>query len=409
MERKPLKTGKMEDVSGHPAENCAKCGACTVVCPVYRVDGRESTTARGKMHLVLSPLAAHASKVFENVFSQCLLCGSCEQVCPRQLPITDIISKARSSFSTFYGQGGLQKVAARSVLAKPALLEGLVRAGISLRKLNALPAASGLRLKLGLLEERSPEPVVSLRETPSQGEILYFTGCLARHLQPSVATATEKLLQQCGLSSAAPEGQTCCGLAAWSGGSREQARELAKKNIEVFADSSEMIITSCASCSSHLFTYPDLFAPDDPWHKRARAFAERVREFTDFFRTLLPTPDRKKTGKKVFYHDPCHLKFTGKGRQTPRELLKKMGLQVVESCQGSSCCGQGGLFHLAYPASSAAIFAKTAEGALVHQPDYVTTTCSGCLMQYQEGFARSQEETEVIHLALLLDALYGRD
>ena len=97
-------------------------------------------TARGKMHLLATELADHPSAVFENLFSQCLLCGACQQVCPRNLPITDIISKARSRFTTFYGRGGLQKVVARSVLSHPGLLEGLVRAGISLKRINGLPA-----------------------------------------------------------------------------------------------------------------------------------------------------------------------------------------------------------------------------------------------------------------------------
>ncbi len=398
----------MQNNDKHPELNCAKCGSCAVVCPVFRVDGRESMTARSRMHLLTTSLADTPSATFENLFSQCLLCGRCEQVCPRNLPITDIISKARSRFSLFYGKGGLQKVAARSVLSRPGLLAGLVKAGINLKRIKALPTNSGLRLKLGLLEERPSEPTAeySAPDPSSTTNISYFTGCLARHLQPSVAKATNKLLARCGYSSNIPKDQCCCGVAAWSAGKRDQARNLAQKNITAFVSTNNPIITSCASCSSHLYTYPDLFAKDDPWHQKALDFADRVQEFTEFFGKALPAPKSAATDPiKVFYHDPCHLRFTKNGQTAPRNLITRMGLQIVEPENGSSCCGQGGLFHLGYPELSNSIFDKTASHTLACLPDCITTSCSGCLMQYQEGLARQQENTRVVHLAILLNEL----
>ncbi|WLE98499.1 MAG: (Fe-S)-binding protein [Candidatus Electrothrix communis] len=402
--------------------NCAKCGACAVVCPVFRIDGREVLTARGKMHLLTTALAEQPSATFEDLFSRCLLCGACEQACPRQLPITNIISQARSTFSPFYGPNGLKKAVACTALSHPELLDGLVKAGISLHRLQTLPALSGLRLKLGLLEERTGPSLLKNNDTPSRKDLTeqqpasalsYFTGCLARHIQPSIAEATQTLLSKSNLLPAqVPADQYCCGLAAWSAGKREQARELARKNIQAFsapALADTPIITSCASCSSHLLAYPTLFAEHDPWHGKALAFADRVREFTSFFDAKLPispcidTPEHPNYPKqRIFYHDPCHLRFKDKGMSAPRSLLQKAGVLILEPEEGPLCCGQGGLFHIACPEHSLQIFQQSSKQVLAGSPDYVTTTCSGCLMQYQEGLARQGQQVKVVHLAILL-------
>jgi len=360
------------------------------------------------MHLAASVLAVNPSQDFEELFSRCLLCGVCEQVCSRQLPITDIISKARSRFSLFYGEKGVQKAAARTVLDYPLLLKGLVRLGSTIKQLDALPEDSGLRLKLGLLKSAPAEKPANFFESSGTSDVLYFSGCLARYLQPAVARATSSLLDLGNLRMAAPATQRCCGLAAWSSGKREDARVLAKKNIQAFAGSDQPIITSCASCSSQLLRYPELFAAGSRWQKRAEDFAARVQEFTGFFRDVLPpivgeTPEKR---LRAFYHDPCHLRYTEQGQKSPRLLLRHAGVEVVEPEDEPACCGQGGLFHIAYPDRSAKIFAKSARGALSQTPDYITTTCSGCLMQFQEGIARSKHRVEVIHLGVLLVRLY---
>jgi glycolate oxidase iron-sulfur subunit len=358
------------------------------------------------MFLLATELAERPGSVFENIFSKCLLCTACEQVCPRHLPITDVISRARSRFSTFYGRGGVRKFAARAVLARPGLLQTLVQAGISVKRLHGLPAHSGLRLRLGLLEERC-EAVEKMQSTVAgdqETRVTYFSGCLARHLQPSIARATHHLLGHLDLQADEPAAQRCCGLAAWSAGKREQARELARKNIEVFSRSSGPIVTSCSSCSSHLQAYPQLFSPEDPWHARAIEFAQRVQEFTSFFRTK-PACAPAQQRKKVFYHDPCHLRYRNSGQSSPRDLLSSMNLQVLDPAGGPVCCGQGGLFHLAYPESSAAIFTRAAQTALADDPDCITTTCSGCLMQYQLGMAEQGENIRVVHMAVLLAEL----
>ncbi|CAK8720951.1 MAG: glycolate oxidase iron-sulfur subunit [Candidatus Electronema aureum] len=386
---------------------CAKCGACMTVCPVFRTEGRESLTARGRMHLLATATSTNSiSIVFADVFSRCLLCGACEQVCPRNLPITQLIAETRSRFSLFDGPASLHKAAVCTVLGNPVLFEGLVRAGISLKRVLALPADSGLRLRLNLLEERQSNATVEKTEkTTTGGDVSYFTGCFARHLQPSIAVATKNLLRRCNLSTQIPADQCCCGLAAWSSGRIEQARDLAQRNIEAFAETDGPIITSCASCSTHLLAYPTLFAENDLWHKKAQVFSSRIQEFTAFFKEYLPP--QINNGLRVFYHDPCHLRFQKNGKENPRVLLKKMGYIILEPDDGPRCCGQGGLFHLACPETAAKIFKISSAQALTADPDCIISTCSGCLMQYQQGIAGQGKKIRVAHLAVLLEEACG--
>ncbi|WP_267927845.1 (Fe-S)-binding protein [Desulfolithobacter dissulfuricans] len=408
---------EQRDTLDKAVRDCAKCGSCSVVCPVYRVSGRESLTARGRLHLLGTELAGAASPRFQEIFSRCLLCGACESVCPRNLEVTEVVSLARSRFPRFYGPHGVVKELARMTLDHPALLQGLVRAGISLKRLQALPATSGLRIRLSILEEVSgsgmPEPHLEGQgAADTDPGIQYFTGCLARYLQPSVAGATQKLCRAAtGMSAVAPGVQACCGLAAWSAGKRDQARELARQNIQAFGDSSGPILTSCASCSAHLKRYPELFPDDSSWQERAREFSRRVCEFSEFF---LAHRQRvsfvARNGVPVFYHDPCHLRFSAPGREMPRKLIKTVaGAYLLNPERPGPCCGQGGLFHLGCPDLSDRIFTRAAESALAQGPELVVTTCSGCLMQWQQGMIRRGKPVAVTHLAVFLAGCLGQD
>ena len=389
---------------------CARCGSCTVVCPVYTITGRESLTARGKIHLLGTDLAGTPSDTYQDLFSQCLLCGACEAICPCQLPIRDHVVEARSGFSLFYGRHGFEKTVARITLAKPGLLEGLVKAGISLKKLSILPENSGLRLKLGLLEseqyDRDSVTVPDEQKPDTAGEkASYFTGCLARYLQPSIARTTQQLYgKTSGKRLDVPDTQVCCGLAAWASGSVEETRALARKNISAFQDTSGPIITSCASCSSFLMSYPDLFEKDPEWFDKSTLFAQRIKEFASFFldeqieRHLDQVPNLR-----LYYHEPCHLRFAEEKKDGPRELIDRLvKIRRVGDEDTEGCCGQGGLFHVGYPELANKIFLEVYRALQSSEAEIVVTTCSGCLMQWQAGLAGLKSDVPAVHLAIFL-------
>ncbi len=392
--------------------SCARCGNCTVVCPVFGVTKNEAQSARGRMHLLSLPLAESPSSRFEDVFSSCLLCGACESACPRQLPIRDLVIESRARFSLFYGSHGVEKHVVRKVLSRQGLLAGLVKAGISIKKLNALPKDSGLRRKLGLLEESRTAPGgqpgdrISGRTGVVAKEVAYFSGCLASHLQPSIHEATRDLVGRMTESQlSVPLQQQCCGLAAQAAGALNDARKLARQNILAFAGTSGPILTSCASCSAQLQEYSSLFRGDPKWERLAMDFSQRITEFSAFFSGAMKKCTFSALDEiRVFYHDPCHLRFGGNDVSNPRDLLDR--IECVTRVEGeASCCGQGGLFHLGYPELSLVIFSRSQDAALEENPDIVTTTCSGCLMQWQQGFAGQNSRVEVMHLAVLLRRL----
>ncbi|MEK6202000.1 MAG: (Fe-S)-binding protein [Desulfobulbaceae bacterium] len=395
--------------------SCAKCGACSVVCPVYRVTGREAHTARGKIHLAHLPELPGKGVVFEDIFSKCLLCGACSAVCPRGIDVCREVESARAAFPAVYGAHGYEKYLARKALAHPEILAPLRllgRAGAEFLSRH-LPQESGLRLRLALFQQDVGKMPVQANVTSAvlrQKEALtYFPGCAARFLFPEIATSCHALAATLGTGLHVPDGLSCCGLAALSAGDRREAQNCARKNIAALEQSSGPILLSCASCYVHLLKYADLFADDEPWRIKAEAIGARLVELSSFLDAqLVPACAGRLAGKKkvrVYYHDPCHLRHGLEGQRIikePRRVLARIpGLELLELPGGPECCGQGGLFHIGAPEISALIRDRLALKVLALGPDVITSTCSGCLMQWRVAVERAGSKVRVQHLAEL--------
>lgn len=399
--------------------DCAKCGACLTVCPVYQVTGRESLTARGKLHLFERLTSKEQTAEYANIVSACILCGACNDVCPRQVDILTLVIAARQKLPARISNQTLLYKISQKALATPFLLSGLSRTALAAGSLflKNLPEKSGLRYKLSFLDltnwqtsSERPSTKNNITNNAATPQTAYFTGCFARHLNPAIASDTIQLLKASGQSSPSiPDSQVCCGLAAQSAGDSNTAKKLAQKNIEAFEDTNLPILTSCASCSTHLKKYPELFKKDKKWLLRAETFADRVREFSTFFLSTLPEPqdtfidDPTREKQKILYHDPCHLRFKAKITKPPRQLINRMpGMELVSLPHDPQCCGQGGLFDILHPDLSNKIMSKLTNDCKMISADTIVTTCTGCLIQWHRAISAGNHATDVIHLATLL-------
>ncbi len=394
--------GQQQDI----VKKCAKCGACTPVCPVYQSTGRESHTARGKLHLFKKG-GSFDSAYFNDLLAKCIQCGACDDACPRNLCPSEDIRAWRHQQPFGRDAHGFLKFLSTKVLASPLLQEG---GSQTMRALYAsLPKASGLRKRLDLLVPGLPgrERLQPPAQKKGGKALAYFPGCLAEHLYLDIKTATAILADRCGYELHSPASRTCCGLAAHASGNPKEAQALATKNIKAFSTSDGPILTSCASCTSHLMSYPALFDDDPEMKNKATAFAQRIQEFSTFFvgqDGLSTSPPQE----SLYYHDPCHLRFGPCQVSTePRQLLSRMNGRPPLALP-AQCCGQGGLFHLTNPDISQDIFSRALAPLRELSAGLVVTTCSGCLLQWQQGLARGHSPLTAEHLAVFL-AKISRD
>jgi glycolate oxidase iron-sulfur subunit len=408
------------------AGSCVKCGTCNTVCPVYLATGNEIHTPRGKQHLKSRIVKDEVSPHYADIFSKCLLCGACLEVCPRGLDTPELVITARSELPRLTGLTFL-KYLSRRALVHPKLLSGLARVSTAAEMLfgNWLPPDSGLRLRLqgfkgetfkvpaaGYIEKLKAETAVGkeTQESPSAEGMNFFTGCLANHLQPEIAEATQLLVAETtGRKAGVPLQQTCCGMAAQAAGRIDEARDLAKKNIMAFADNDFPILTSCSSCYYQLQSYGELLGQDPDWRERATRFTERLQEFSTFFLEKFSAGgelhQRADTaaGQKVVYHDPCHLRFKLHITQEPRQLINLLpGVELQELAGGPQCCGQGGLFQVAHPDLALQVRDRLMDDFAALAAQTVLTACSGCLLHWQLGLTAGDKGGKAEHLAVFI-------
>ena len=114
-------------------------------------------------------------------------------------------------------------------------------------------------------------------------------------------------------------------------------------------------------------------------------------------------PDEGVCGKKVFYHDPCHLRFKLHITREPRQLISLLpGIELQELPNGPQCCGQGGLFQVAHPDLAQKVRNRLMDDYARLSAPTVLTACSGCLLQWQSGLAAGSKDGKAEHLAIFI-------
>lgn len=237
----------------------------------------------------------------------------------------------------------------------------------------------------------------------SEKNVALFVSCLVDQISPEIGVATVRLLRRAGCQVDFPDAQTCCGQPFFNSGFRNQARDLARRTIEIFEPYDAVVLPS-GSCSSMVAAeYVHLFEDDPDWEARAEALGAKTFELSRFLVRQGWAPPGSDAAPTVTYHDSCHAnRLLGLGGEA-RQLLESAGCRVVEMVESDRCCGFGGLFSIKMPEVANAMTREKLRQAVDIEVDVLVSIDPGCLMQ-MEGLV-DPDGPRVRHLACLLEEL----
>ena len=247
---------------------------------------------------------------------------------------------------------------------------------------------------------------------PSSHKASLFVSCIVDQFYPEVGESTVRVLRRLGVELDFPAGQTCCGQPAFNSGFWQEAKPLAKRFLKVF-DVDRPIVVPSGSCASMVRVFYDELLHDEPaLLSQAHAVAARVYELSEFIVDVLgitdlgPYTDGKveSPGRKVTYHEACHLTRELGVKTQPRTLMNSLpGVDLLEMRQAEVCCGFGGSFAVKYPDISGAMLQDKIDNIRATGAEAVVACDSGCLAHLSGGMEKQGVDVRAMHLAQLLD------
>jgi glycolate oxidase iron-sulfur subunit len=408
---------------------CMKCGFCTFWCPVYQEERIESSVARGKNMMVRALLAGDLeyTKEYAERLNKCTLCMTCTANCPAKANIPNVIVAARADEVKAKGVPFPYNIVYRWLLPHRKLFGNVVRfaswfQGIflprtqgTIRHLSMFLSALGKGRHIPQIAPRFLRQMVPVVNKPTVADetgirVGYFTGCMTDFVFPELGKKVINFLTRHGVAVIVPREQGCCGAPVFLGaGDLATGRKMADTNVKAFADF-DYVVADCATCSSAMKDYVKFLA-DTPERQEAYAkFGEKIKDITEFLVDVLKLPPSayravpEAKGKKVTWHDPCHLsRHMGITRQ-PREILKSIpDIEYVEMPNADRCCGMAGSFSIYFYDVSQKIADKKMEGIDATGADIVVTDCPGCEIQLIDTTMRHDSLVKVMHIMELLE------
>jgi glycolate dehydrogenase iron-sulfur subunit len=408
--------------------DCVHCGLCTASCPTYVETGNEADSPRGRIYLMRraidGELALDAG--VKRHLDLCLDCRACETACPSGVQYGRLIEPFRTYLAEkepgrqLESLSGIQRwmllrifpsrFRTRLALA-PARFAQWTGLDWLARKIgleDVLPAK--LRAMKRMLPRLDPHygtlPLVLPAEGKTRARVALFLGCVADALYPQTNFRTARVLQMNGCDVWIPRNQGCCGALHHHAAMESEAVALAEKNLTVFGslptgwDKLDAIVTNAAGCGAMLKEYPHL--GDNPAY---RAFAEKVKDVSEFLYDLGPVKPTHPLNVKATYHDACHLRHAQQIFKQPRALLDLIpGLEVVPLAEGELCCGAAGSYNLTQPEMAGKLGDRKAANVRATGAKALFTGNVGCLMQIARHLKEAAPDVWCAHP---VDALYA--
>ena len=220
-----------------------------------------------------------------------------------------------------------------------------------------------------------------------------FATCLIDQFAPQAGLDTMRLLEREGIAIHYPEEQTCCGQPAYTSGFPDQARAVARRQLDLFPEPWPVVVPSgsCAAMMRH--EYPKLFADDPALLAKAEEISKRIFELTEFLVHVAGFKHRD-GGEPctVALHTSCHARRGMGSHETSADLLHGLSrVSVAQQARAEECCGFGGTFAIHHPDISEAIVSDKVDSLRATGAELVVSADCGCLFNILGRAAKLDE------------------
>jgi glycolate oxidase iron-sulfur subunit len=424
----PIVPAHKEGPAQSDLDKCVHCGLCLNACPTYRELGVEMDSPRGRIYQ-MNEIANGAPITPAHILhlDLCLACRGCETACPSGVPYGRLIEAARAGIEaqrklSFWNRAA-RKIVFEHLLPSRAALQ-LAGAGLYLYQasgIQRLARATGiLKLfgQLGNIEALAPSAEIPFfyskigKTFPAIGErryrVAFLAGCIANIAFARLNEATVRVLQKNGCEVVIPGAQNCCGALHLHSGLKDQARALARTNIDaVLAETFDAVITNAAGCGSTLKEYDELLEHDMAYRDKAMHFKALMKDVTEFLASIDLNPEMGALGVVATYQDSCHLAHGQKIKAAPRKLLQAIpGLTYREMPMADLCCGSAGIYNVVHNQLAMQILEHKMEYVASTGASLIVTANPGCMLQLAAGARLYGTGQRVAHVVQVLDEAY---
>jgi glycolate oxidase iron-sulfur subunit len=396
--------------------SCVHCGFCTATCPTYQVLGDELDSPRGRIYLIKDMLEKGRpadEKTVKHV-DRCLSCLACMTTCPSGVHYMHLVDQARAYIEKTYKRPFTDRVL-RAVLARvipyPTRFRLALLGAKIARPFAFLVPDRRLRAMLAMAPKQIPPvsrnddaqvfPAIGARRM----RVALMTGCAQKALNTDINDATIRLLRRLGCEVVVAKGAGCCGALTHHMGKEDLSHASAAANIRAWMAEKngpglDAIVINTSGCGTTVKDYGHMFRTD-ALAADAATVAGLAKDISEVLTSLgLPQGDRK--GLRVAYHAACSLQHGQQIKSAPKDLLKRVGFEVVEPADSHLCCGSAGTYNLLQPEISQELKARKVQTLEAKAPQIIAAGNIGCMMQIGSGTA-----VPVVHTVELLDWATG--
>jgi Fe-S oxidoreductase/coenzyme F420-reducing hydrogenase delta subunit len=302
------------DLKEYHLYECLECGRCTAVCPV------------AKTHL-FSPRRLLSKGISSGINSfagdssiwACLTCKLCENVCPTNIPYSEL------------------NLAARTISNHLSVEKSCTHGGV-------FEQISRIMMKSNLKQDRLHWVTDDLKIS-DESDTVFFTGCspyfaayfgepYSDNLVGSLRAGV-KLMNKIGIEPRVLSNEICCGHDLLIRGEIEQFKYMAEKLTKIIKDSkAKRIVFSCPEC---------LVTLRDEYPKYVEKESIELLHISELLEKEISFIEFKKDIVTATYQDPCRLGRYSSIYEQPRKMISAIpGINFVEMSHNnerSICCG----------------------------------------------------------------------
>jgi Fe-S oxidoreductase len=284
----------------------------------------------------------------------------------------------------------------------------------------------------GAPHENRKKWIASDIKVAQKAELLYFVGCSASYTNPEIAQATAKILNVSNTPFMIMPDEWCCGNTLYSVGMIDEARELARRNVEAVRQSgATMLLTSCAEgYRMWKVDYPKILniATSDLGFKIIHLV-----EFADEMVKRESIKFKKSMDLRLTYHDSCSITrlcdpwVPWKGERgwmgtvsptlkrrrgteglygQPRNIISSIpGVKFVEMPrmkENAYCCGAGRGTKEAFPELASFSAKHRLEEAREIGAEALVSACPWCKNNFAKAVKENGDNLKVMDISELI-------